>query len=129
MGERQRVSRVFIVSHSSLFAEGIRSLLREQPGIKIAGVESDPIKAKEAVRSLRPDAVIVEESETGTAHPLVEKILQEKTAAQVVTLDLSHNFAMVYTRRRVAIREPADLIKAIQASLPREGAARICHAG
>ncbi len=106
--------RIYIVFHHALFAQGIRSLLRGRRTMEVVGMESDAAKALEAVGSLRPDVIIVEESDAGIQSPTLAAILQRHPAGRVVALDLDHNFATVYDRHRVVTTQPADLVKAIR---------------
>jgi len=114
MGGTPRTSRVYIVSQTSLFAQGIRSLLQEQPLIEIIGVEGDPIRAAEAVRSLHPDVVIVESTQEENERPTLDIILRNGTPDRVVALDLKHNNAIVYNRHQVLSMRTEDLVKTIR---------------
>ena len=111
--------RIYIVFHHALFAQGIRSLLRGRRAMQVIGMESDTTKALEAVGSLRPEVIIVEESDAGIQSPALAAILQRHPAGRVVALDLDHNFATVYDRHRVLTTQPADLVRAIR-DFPRD---------
>jgi hypothetical protein len=119
MAGRRDTFRIFIVFHHALFAQGIRSLLRGRRAIQVIGMESDPAKALEAVGSLRPEVIIVEESDAGIQSPTLGAILQRHPAGRVVALDLDHNFATVYDRHQVVTTQPADLVRAIR-GFPRD---------
>jgi chemotaxis response regulator CheB len=119
MGGAPVKSRIYIVYHHALFAQGIRSLLRGRRGIRVVGMESDAAKALEAVRSLRPEVVIIEESDAEMQSPTLGAILQHHPTGRVVALDLDHNFATVYDRHRVITTQPADLVRAIR-GFPRD---------
>jgi chemotaxis response regulator CheB len=114
MGGTPRTSRVYIVSQTSLFAQGIRSLLQEQPMIEIIGVEDDPIRAMEEVRSLHPDVVIVESSQEENRRLTLDIILQNNTPGRVVAFDLKHNNAIVYNRHQVLSMRTEDLVQTIR---------------
>ena len=114
MGKPPVKSRIYIVFQHALFAQGIRSLLRERRAMQVIGMESDAAKALEAVGTLRPEVVIVEESDAGTQSPTLAAILQRHPTGRVVALDLDHNFATVYDRHRVVTAQPADLVRAIR---------------
>ncbi len=114
MGAPPVTCRIYIVFHHALFAQGIRSLLRGRRAILVVGMESDPVKALEGVGSLRPEVIIVEESDAGIQSPSLAAILQRHPEGRVVALDLDHNFATVYDRHRVVTTQPADLVKAIR---------------
>lgn len=123
MGGRAVTCRIFIVFHHALFAQGIRSLLRGRRGMQVIGMETDTAKALEAVVSLRPEVLIVEESDAGARSPTLAAILQRHPAGRVVALDLDHNFATVYDRQRVVTSRPADLVKAIRGGFRERGTA------
>jgi DNA-binding NarL/FixJ family response regulator len=106
--------RTYIVYHHGLFAQGVRSVLREHRGVKIVGMESDVAKALDAVQVLQPEVVIVEEC-TGKHQPMrLGAFLHGATGGRVVTLSLDHDSATVYQRNCIVATDPADLVKAIQ---------------
>ena len=103
--------RAYIVYHHALFAQGVRSVLEAQEGVQVVGMESNVGKALKAVRSLRPEVVLVEESSANKVHwPL----LQLATTGRVVTLSLDHAFATVYDQHRMPISDPVSLANAIR---------------
>ena len=114
MGSTPATCRIYIVFHHALFAQGIRSLLRGRRAMQVIGMESDTTKALEAVGSLRPEVIIVEESDASIQSPALAAILQRHPAGRVVALDLDHNYATVYDRHQVTTAQPADLINAIR---------------
>lgn len=119
MGGKLSTCKIYIVSQHALFAQGIRSLLRGWRAMRVVGMESDPVKALEAVESLQPEVVIVEESDASVQSPTLTAILQRHPAGRVVALDLDHNFATVYDRHRVVTSQPTDLVRAIR-GFPRD---------
>jgi len=119
MGAKSSTCRIYIVFHHALFAQGIRSLLRGRRAMQVVGMESDPAKALEAVGTLQPEVVIVEESDAGIQSPTLTAILDRHPTGRVVALDLDHNFATVYDRHRVVTTQPTDLVRAIRGS-PRD---------
>jgi DNA-binding NarL/FixJ family response regulator len=107
-------SRVYILSRTSLFAQGIRSLLGEEPSIEIVGVESDPARAIESTRSLQPEVIIVEEPAEQGQWERLGPFIRLTTAGRIVALNLDHQSVTVYDRLRIAARGPADLVEAIR---------------
>ena len=103
--------RTYIVYHHALFAQGVRSVLEAQNGVQIVGMEKDIGKALKAVRSLRPEVVLLEELSAKKAQ---WPFLQLATAGRVVTLSLDHAFATVYDQRRIPASDPIRLAKAIR---------------
>ena len=119
------VTRVYMVSNSALFGEGIRSLLRGRRSIQIVGMGKDEAKSLRAMKSLRPEVVIVEHPR-GRSHPFMfDSMFQLKTVGRVVALDLDHNFATVYERHRVEIVGPDDLVDLIRGRFGERGSASL----
>lgn len=103
--------RTYIVYHSGLFAQGVRSVLEQDNSVQIVGMERNVAKALTAVRSLHPDVILVEEP---TEHWGKWPFLQLAAAGRIVTLSLDHAYATVYDQHRIAATDPADLVKAIR---------------
>ncbi len=102
--------RTYIVYRHELFAQGVRSVLAQQSGVQILGMENDVARAIKAVRALRPEVILVEEP---TEHWGKWPFLQLAAAGRIVTLSLDHEFATIYDEHRIAAADPADLVKAI----------------
>jgi len=111
-----RTARVYIVSQTSLFAQGIRSLLGAEPSVEILGVESDPARAVESARSLRPDVIIVEDPAEQGQWERLGPFIRQATAGRIVALNLNHEYVTVYDHQRVEARGQADLLEAIRGS-------------
>jgi chemotaxis response regulator CheB len=106
--------RTYILYHHGLFAQGVCSMLKQYDSVQIIGMERNADKALTAVRSLRPDVILVEEAaDQGLAWPF----LQHAGTGRVVTLSLAHACATVYDQRRIAANDPGDLLQIIQAAL------------
>jgi DNA-binding NarL/FixJ family response regulator len=103
--------RIYIVYHHGLFAKGVRSVLEQDNRVQIVGMESNVAKALQAVRSLRPEVILVEEP---TEHWGKWPFLELATAGRIVTLSLEHAYATVYDEHRVTAADPAELVKAIR---------------
>ena len=52
--------RVLICDDHALFREGLRAILREQPGFEVVGEAGNGIEAVEVTRRLRPDVVLMD---------------------------------------------------------------------
>jgi len=109
--------RTYIVYHHGLFAQGVRSILEKQSGVQIVGMERNAAKALKAVRSLRPEVILVEEPTKNDAR---WPFLQLAAAGRVVTLSLEHAFATVHDQHRIPASDPADLVKAIRGARNRK---------
>jgi chemotaxis response regulator CheB len=111
--------RAYIVYHHGLFAQGVRSVLQKRRTVQVVGMESDVMKAVKAVRSLHPDVIIVEEPTEKAQSVQLGPFLEFAAAGRVVTLNLTHQYATVYDRHRVAATDPTDLVKAMRGARKR----------
>jgi hypothetical protein len=105
-------SRVFILASQTLFAEGVQSLLSEQPGITVIGVAtvgSDPFPQ---LQGINPDAVIVEAT-GGNQSQLVGQVLETVPNAKVIGLSLDNNCIHTYTQQLKQSQSVDDLVEAI----------------
>jgi DNA-binding NarL/FixJ family response regulator len=109
--------RTYIVYNHGLFAQGVRSILEKQSGVQIVGMESNGAKALKAVRSLRPEVILLEEP---TKNDGRWPFLLLAAAGRVVTLSLEHAFATVHDQHRIPASDPADLVKAIRGARKRK---------
>ncbi len=108
--------RTYIVYRHELFAQGVRSVLAQQCGVQIVGMENDAARATKAVHTLRPEVILVEEpQESGVAWP----ILEWAADSRIVTFSIQHDYATVYHPHRTAAGDPVDLLRAINEA--REG--------
>ena len=107
-------SRVYIFYRHSLFAEGIRSLLANQPTVEIVGTESDKAKAFRDVKALRPSVVLIEECAADPEQSATWDLLHREGAGRVVALNIDHSAATVYNRESLPISTPVDLLQAVK---------------
>lgn len=113
-------TRVFILASQTLFAEGVQSLLSEQPGIEVIGVASctpgngpDPDVFKQ-IQASGPDVVIVEATGGEKSH-LVAQVLECALSAKVIGLTLEDNRIYTYYQEMKQGRSVEDLVEAIHA--------------
>jgi chemotaxis response regulator CheB len=108
-------SRIYIVYHDGLFAQGMRSLLESGQSTEIVGMESDVAKALEALRTLKPEVLIVEEpAATDRPSGLVATFLKEGVASRIVSLSLGRDYATIYESHRLPARNVAEFDQAIR---------------
>ncbi len=107
-------SRVYIVYQHSLFAEGIRSLLRDQPAVRIVGAERDKTQAFKDVKALKPSVVLVEEAAGDPLHSTAWDFLHGRAAARVISLNLDQSSATVYDQESLPMSTPGDLLDAVR---------------
>ncbi|MBN1978219.1 MAG: hypothetical protein JW918_12555 [Anaerolineae bacterium] len=116
-------TRVFILASQTLFAEGVQSLLSEQPSIEVVGIASynpnhgggpDP-KVFKQIQAAKPDVVIVEATGGGDKNKLVAQVLEYALSAKVISLTLEDNRIYTYYQEMKQGRSVEDLVDAIRA--------------
>jgi DNA-binding NarL/FixJ family response regulator len=104
--------KVLIASSHGLFAQGLRSLLRERQaaGIEVVGVASDLDQAMEALETLDPDLVIVDyDDEVMNRDEFLARFVEGEKKLRVMLLSLqSGKEALVYDRRSLAASQIDD---------------------
>lgn len=119
---------VFILTKHPLFAEGVETLLQEQPGLKVLGIGDLSDQTFSRIRELAPDVVVVgasgEEQES-----VVARVFHTLPGLKVVALNLDDNRIHIHYRQTKVGRQVEDLVEAIRQPLewgrPRPAAMRI----
>ncbi len=120
--------RVFILTEHPLFAEGVETLLREQPGLEVIGTGDVSPQTFARIQELVPDAVVVGAS-GDEQDSLVARVFQALPGLKVVALNLDDNRIHIHYRQMKVGRQVEDLVEAIRQPLewgrPRPAAMRI----
>jgi hypothetical protein len=114
-------THVFILASRPLFAQGVESLLSNQPGIQVIGVvcfspgegplvDSDVLAQ---VREAAPDVVIIEAGSGGQSL-LAAQVLESIPGAKVVALTLEDNRIHTYYQQMKHGRRVEDLLEAVR---------------
>jgi CheY-like chemotaxis protein len=108
-------ARVFLVSHQSLFGEGIEELLRQEPGLEVVGRETDMPEAVRRIREAPPDVVILTdgEAEEGLGLELLQ-LVREGVRIRIVEVHLAANTLCLYCGERQSIHEVGDLVDTVR---------------
>jgi hypothetical protein len=108
-------ARVLLVSHLSLFEEGIEELLRQEAEVEIVGRETDLPGAVKRVREAPPDVVILTDGEgkTGLGLELL-RLVREGVRMRVVEVHLATNTLCLYCGDRQSIRDVGDLVDTVR---------------
>ncbi|MCP4537242.1 MAG: hypothetical protein GY832_08845 [Chloroflexi bacterium] len=114
-------THVFILASRPLFAQGVKSLLSNQPGIQVIGVVSFPPgegplvdpDVLTQVQQVAPDVVIIEAGGGGQSL-LVAQVLESIPGAKVVALTLEDNRIHTYYQQMKHGRRVEDLLEAIR---------------
>ncbi len=107
--------RVLIASSHGLFAQGLRSLLRERQGedVEVVGVVSDLAGAMDALEKLAPDLVIVDyDDDALNRDEFLARFIEGERKLRVVLLSLQGGKeAIVYDRRTLAAAQIDDWLE------------------
>jgi chemotaxis response regulator CheB len=104
--------RVLIASSHGLFAQGLRSLLRERQagGVEVVGVASDLEQAMVALEKLDPDLIVVDYDDVAlNRDEFLARFVEGEKKLRVVLLSLqSGKEALVYDRRSLSAAQIND---------------------
>jgi chemotaxis response regulator CheB len=107
--------RVFIISDSLLFVQGLKSLLTHEIGLEIVGEEMTIERAVEQIEILGPDVIILGENSRVSDSALEEMyLLRTKPGIKVIGLSLQNNGLFIYLSARRYVESVEDLVKAIE---------------
>ncbi|MDW8069055.1 MAG: DUF166 family protein [Anaerolineae bacterium] len=108
--------RVFILTEHSLFAEGVETLLQEEPGLEVVGRGDVSPETFARIQETVPDVVVVgapgDEQEA-----VVAQIFQALPGLKVVALNLDDNRIHIHYRQTKVGRQVEDLVEAIRQPL------------
>ncbi|MBI4537666.1 MAG: hypothetical protein HY712_06890 [candidate division NC10 bacterium] len=120
MDDHASLARIYIVNRDGLFAQGLRSLLESRHAAEIVGMESDIAKALAAVRALKPEVVIMQESSESGRPSGLESFLEEGVAPRIVRMSLERDFGTVCEICRLPASSPAEFAEAIRGARVKE---------
>ena len=109
------IQRIYIVWVHPLFRETVSLLLNHQ-AIEIIGATNNVESALEEINSLKPETVIVEETDdTGEPHIEAFQILKAcPWKLRVIRLSLQDNELWVYHHQRRSLSTSDDFLRIIQ---------------
>jgi DNA-binding NarL/FixJ family response regulator len=107
--------KVLVISKHSLFREGLRRVLTENPNFELLEAASSVEQAIKLSDKIHPD-VIIFDGETGREHGSKLAQLFQLSPDRVVTLSMADSKMTVFSRRQVQKATVEDLIDSIQRS-------------
>lgn len=108
--------RIYIIASHSLFAQGVSSLLDEQPDIQVVGLSEYSPEALEEVVALKPDVVIID-SEQSARGEITDGLLSRVPGLKLVGLSLAESDITVTYLQQKTGAAVEDLVTAVR-SLP-----------
>lgn len=120
----RRIS-VLLVDDHPLVLIGLRDFLSAQTDLKVRGMESDPIRALEALDRLRPDVAVVDLMMPGLSGlELIRQVRQVRPETRAVVLSMYSDAGYVSEALRVGASgyvlkgaQPEELLRAIHVSI------------
>ncbi|HOA25812.1 MAG: hypothetical protein WBH90_02935 [Aggregatilineales bacterium] len=109
------MKRVFICSGRSLFSEGLKNLLADQPDLTVVGWQSDAGEALRSIQVLQPDTLLLVH-DGSSSEPLTSAsyYVRAGVKAKIVELSLKTNCVYVYQGEERTIKEVSDLVQALE---------------
>ncbi len=108
------VKRIFVLSSSPIFGQGVQELLARDAQMRIVGRETDKDKALDQIAAQKPDVVIVDAGDPPCDQTsLVLRILTEHPEIRVVELSLQNNAISIFRKKQIVAHCVDDLKDAI----------------
>lgn len=106
--------RVVLLTNHSLLAAGLQRLLQAIDGLELCTVRADDPRAAERIRSLDPQAIVLDSGDISMGDAAITQMLEEYPRAKVVALNLKRPGIEVFEMQRLAQTDLAALLEAIQ---------------
>ena len=109
--------RTFVLCRHGLFAQALKALLDNQEGIDLVGIETDERRARESIRMLKPDVVVVETGDEGVSvDSLLSYVIRECPDSTIVAVRQGQNEIDIFHGHQREVTQAEDLLKAISES-------------
>lgn len=122
--------KLLIVDDHALFREGLAAIMHSEPDIEIIGMAGSVREAKDIVRTMKPDLILMDFSlPDGTGVDATRSILEEHPQCKIVFLTMSEDDESLFAAIRSGAKgyllknmRPVKLIAAIRAVYQGESA-------
>jgi len=109
--------RTFVLCRHTLFAQALKALLDNQEGIDLVGIETDELRARERIKTLKPDIVLVETGDEGVSvDTVLSYVVRESPQSRIVGLSQGQNEIGIYYGHQRRVTAAEDLVAAISES-------------
>lgn len=105
--------RILILCEQGLLWRGIQSLLASDPRLTIVGITDNLEDARMLLKTLEPDALIVDQAHFPLSVHTAQSDLQFDPPPMLVTLDESDNRIRIHHIQERALNSPNELIEAL----------------
>jgi DNA-binding NarL/FixJ family response regulator len=105
--------RVYLLWTHPLFFETVHRLLSDQ-GLDIVGESANHEIGRSEIARLKPEVVVLEENEPGSAGELVDLLQSGPSDVLILGLNLMDNELRVYQRQQRTVLRPSDLVDYIR---------------
>ncbi len=105
--------RVYLVYHNRIFGDALRAILATQPGIELVGMADASAQIVTDVAMLRPDVILLEETELGLTADDARAVLAGPAPHRLITLRLDADGMHVWSQTWRQTVQAQDLVEAI----------------
>jgi DNA-binding NarL/FixJ family response regulator len=104
--------QVFVIWTHPLFRESL-SLLLHHPQIELVGETCDYVTASQEIEKLRPDTLLIEETEGNPARELINEIKQQPWEMRILFMNLMDNQLNFFHHELRTVGKAEDLVQMI----------------
>ncbi len=113
-GTKRPLPRVAVLYSHSLLMEGMEAYLRRAGHIEVSGLDVDRPDAWHRLRTLRPDAVLMDVSDVYAGHwQAFADFVQANPEIRIIDVRPGRNTVDVYRKQEIPVAAPPDLLKAL----------------
>lgn len=109
-----QTQRVFVIWTHPLFHASLRLLL-EDPHIEFVGATSDHVDAMQQISKYRPDAILIEKTETKNSSEILAILESSSWKTRIFNLGLNDNELSIYHCEQKTVGQVGDLLNLILA--------------
>ena len=105
--------RVYLIFRTRMLSDAVCAILQDHPDIELVGSAPAPERIADEVVCLRPDVILLEEDEQGSAIVGVRNLLANPDTCRLIMLRVDDDGMHVWSQTRHRSIKPQDLTNAI----------------